>query len=386
MKPRSPGFTPGRLTQARESAGLSKADLAAKLGVSAALIGMYESGSRTPGPDLLEAISVHCHQPIAFFTRPEPPTRSGTVFYRSLQAATRVARLRAQARMTLLWDAIDYFSSLITLPPVNMPQVGSMPDRPEEITDQMIEAAAATARQHWKLGDAPVPNLVWLLEGSGAIVMRLDLGSDHLEALSEWRHEDGRPYLILNSMKKNGFRSRADAAHELGHLLLHKKCTQKQVDNKEIFNMVEEQAWKFAQAFLLPESSFVKDVHSFSLDAFRMLKPKWRVSIAFMLQRLYKLEIMTDDRYVNSRKYLAQRGWLKTEPYDIETEPERPLLLRQAVEYMNDNGIHSRDQILSGLAFNPGLLEELMQVDRGTFQANTPKFRMNLKFPSGQTG
>ena len=120
---------------------------------------------------------------------------------------------------------------------------------------------------------------------------------------------------------------------------------------------------------------------SFSLDALRALKPKWKVSIAFMLQRLYRLEVLTDDKFVNSRKYLAQRGWLKTEPYDIETEPERPLLVRQMVEFIIDQGLHTRDQILNTTLYNPMLLEELMQVEQGYFRLGHPSFQMNLKLP-----
>ncbi|ULH17407.1 XRE family transcriptional regulator (plasmid) [Deinococcus sp. KNUC1210] len=380
MKPRSPGFTAGRLTQARESAGLTKAELAGLVGVTSAAIGQYEAGERTPGPDILERLSNQVGQPLAFFMRPAPPTRSGVVFYRSFQAAARVARLKAQARMTFLWDAMDYFSSLIELPAVDMPKVGSLPWHPREITDQMIESAALIARQHWNLGDAPAPNIVWLLEGSGAVVMRLDLGSDKLEALSEWRDEDGRPYVILNSLKRNAFRSRADVAHELGHLLLHRHVTQEQLDDKETFKLIEEQAWQFAQNFLLPDTAFMRDVYSLNLDALRTLKPKWKVSIAFMLHRIYSLGVLSSDKYTNYRKYLAQRGWLKTEPFDIETEPEQPLLLKQMVEFMSERKIHSPDQLLTGLAFNPELLEELTQVDQGFFQLGHPRYPMNVKF------
>jgi len=104
-----------------------------------------------------------------------------------------------------------------------------------------------------------------------------------------------------------------------------------------------------------------------------------------MLQRLYRLEVLTEDKFVNSRKYLAQRGWLKTEPYDIETEPERPLLVRQMVEFIIDQGLHTRDQILSTTSYNPVLLEELLQVEQGYFRLSHPSFRMNLKLAPRST-
>jgi len=375
------------LTQAREAAGLRKADLANLMGVTDALIGMYESGKRSPTPDTLNAISLHCKQPIGFFSKPPPPTRSGVVFYRSNASALALDRISAQAKMTMLWDMVDYFQALIVMPPVNMPKIGALPSDPAKITDHMIESAAMTARQHWNLGTDPCPNIVWLLEGSGAVVVRIDLATEKMEALSEIRPEDGRPYIILNTTKRNAFRSRADIAHELGHLLLHAGVGEHHMADKETFKTIEAQAWKFAQAFLLPEQSFMRDVYSISLDALRTLKPKWKVSIAFMIQRLYKLDILTEDKFVNARKNLGQRGWLRTEPFDLETEPERPLLMRQLVEFIIDQKLLTRDQVVGARDYYASFLEELLQVERGYFKDGKPDFQINLKFtPRSSTG
>ncbi|MFC5849642.1 helix-turn-helix domain-containing protein [Deinococcus petrolearius] len=372
MNPRTPGFTPGRLKLAREVAGLSKADLAGHVGLTSAAIVMYESGARTPGPDILQALSNHLQQPLDFFYRPPPPARHGTVFYRSLKSTERLARIKAQAIMIMLWDAVDYFQGLVELPPVTFPRVGSLPDSPQDITESMVEAAAQIARQHWNLGDEPATNIVWLLEASGAIVMRTDLGNEKLEAMSEWRHHDGRPYVLLNHTKKNAFRSRADIAHELGHLLLHRQVTQEQLDDTDLFRRVEDQAWHFAQCFLLPEQSFLHDAYSTSLDVLLTLKPRWRVSVAFMLQRLQRLEILTGDRYVNARKYLTQRGWRVNEPYDAETIPEQPLVLKQLVNLLNTHRIQTFEQMAQGIGSNPKLLEQIMALEPGTFAEPNP--------------
>lgn len=369
MKPRTPGFTPARLTLAREAAGLSKADLSIQLGVSAAAIGQYENGTRTPGPDIVKAMSKYLGQPLAFFTRPAPPKFTSPVFYRSLRSTEEEARLKAKAKLTYLWETLDYVLEIVTLPSLDMPKVGRFPERPQEITNDMIEMAAQTARQHWNMGDLPAPNIVWLLEQSGAIVLRVDLANDRMDALSYWRAEDGRPYILLNDTKRNAFRSRADIAHELGHLLLHRYIKPQYLDDRESFKLIEEQAWQFAQSFLLPERSFLKDVYSLSLDVLLALKPRWKVSVAFMLQRIFNLGIIANDKYSNYRKYMARRDWLRGEPYDAETAPEKPMLLRQLMEHLRDNRIQSPEQLLSALNINPIELEEITQVDTGFFSA-----------------
>lgn len=375
-----PGFSGARLKQAREALGLSQTELAELVSLTSAAISSYESGSRTPSPDIVDQLASHLKQPPYFFTLPATRTERRVVFYRSYSTATRIARKRAQARMAFLWDALDHIQSFINLPAVNMPKIGDLPAHPERISDEMIEAAAAHARQHWNLGDQPVPNLVWLLEENGVIIVRHDLDTDRMEALSEWREEDGRPYIMLNTVRRNGFRSRADLAHELGHLLLHRYVTEDMLKNPTLFKMIEEQAWKFAQEFMLPQQAFLRDVYSLSLDALRALKPKWKVSIAFMLQRLRTTGIMDADKFTNARKYLAQRGWLKVEPYDAETEPEQPLLLRQALEFIVDQKVQRREQLALSIGMDPQLLEDLTMVQEGYFTNENRTRPFNLKF------
>jgi Zn-dependent peptidase ImmA (M78 family)/DNA-binding XRE family transcriptional regulator len=378
MNPR-PGFTPARLTQAREALGLSQTELAESLNLTPASISAYEQGSRTPSPEVLDNVALHLKQPTYFFSLPAPRSNDRVVFYRSYTTATRLARRRAQARMSLLWDVVDRLRQFVALPSLNLPKVGLLPSHPERITDEMIEAAAAIAREHWKLGELPVPNLTWLLEESGAILIRHDLDTDRMEALSEWRVEDRRPYFILNTVRRNAFRSRADLAHELGHILLHTGVTETMLQDKALFKLIEYQAWKFAQEFLLPRRAFLRDVYSLNLDALRVLKPKWKVSIAFMLHRIHSIGILDDEKYTNYRKYLAQRDWLKVEPYDAETEPERPLLLKQALEFIVDQKVQRREQLSLAIGMNLELLEELTHVEPGFFTEENRSRPFNLK-------
>ncbi|AZI45303.1 ImmA/IrrE family metallo-endopeptidase (plasmid) [Deinococcus psychrotolerans] len=382
MTPHRPNFSGARLTQAREVLGWTKSELSRAVGLTPAAVGGYEDGKITPSSTAMEALASALQQPLAFFTLPPPSPRTGTVFYRSYSGASKKARLIVQAQVTLLWDQVDYLCDFVTLPKVDMPRIGALPKDPTEITEDMIISIAQRAREHWNLRDNPAPNIVWLLEGSGAIVVRLDLKSDQMEAMSEWRGSDQRPYIVLNTVKRNAFRSRADIAHELGHLLLHRNVEQQMLEDKAAFKLIEKQAWLFAQEFLLPEQAFLKDVYSLSLDALKMLKPKWKVSIAFMLHRIHSLDILSEEKYSNYRKYLAQRGWLKTEPFDAETEPERPLMLSQAFEFITGQKVQTADQIADKLSQNREMLEAITQVKEGFFVVERRKNPFILSFKS----
>lgn len=85
--------------------------------------------------------------------------------------------------------------------------------------DNNPAAAARTIRQYWAIGERPIGNMVKLLETKGVRVFSLAENTRNVDAFSCWRNDE--PYIFLNTFKSTE-RSRFDAAHELGHLVLHK--------------------------------------------------------------------------------------------------------------------------------------------------------------------
>jgi IrrE N-terminal-like domain len=75
--------------------------------------------------------------------------------------------------------------------------------------------------------------MILLLENQGAIVARDRLGADTLDGLSQSGTEDGRPYMVIGIDKGSPARWRFDAAHELGHMLLHAKVERDVLDRPE---------------------------------------------------------------------------------------------------------------------------------------------------------
>jgi Zn-dependent peptidase ImmA (M78 family) len=164
------------------------------------------------------------------------------------------------------------------------------------------------------------------------VVARDRLGADTLDGLSQLPPEDGRPYIVIGTDKGTPARWRFDAAHELGHLLLHAKVQRQALDRPEKHKMIEEQAHHFARAFLLPLASFGDDLFGVNLDAFRSLKPRWNVSIATMIFRARDAGLLSEDTERKLRIGMSRHKWRISEPYDETTEPEEPRLLRRSFE------------------------------------------------------
>src|SRR6476469_2565508 len=98
MKTGVPGFASIRLNQAREAMGLSITSLAELVGVSKQAISQYEKGADSPSQHVLERITtVLGHEPHFFISTPFSVAKN-TCFYRSMAAATKTARTKAEVR------------------------------------------------------------------------------------------------------------------------------------------------------------------------------------------------------------------------------------------------------------------------------------------------
>jgi Zn-dependent peptidase ImmA (M78 family) len=185
-----------------------------------------------------------------------------------------------------------------------------------------VEAIAGRVRQVWKLPWGPISNVVELLEHHGVIVLRSTLASSDVDAFSP-PYED-RPIVVLSGDKNGRARSRFDAAHELGHLVMH---------GQEVWGLkqVEDQAHWFAGAFLMPAQDIELELpDSVIWEKFFALKRKWHVSLAALLMRAKYLKRINPNQYLAAIKTTSARGWRRVEP--IPLGPcEEPQLIKQLV-------------------------------------------------------
>lgn len=129
--------------------------------------------------------------------------------------------------------------------------------------------------------------------------------ADEIDAFSLWR--DDRPYIFLNT-SKSAERSRFDAAHELGHLVLHRQGSPEG-------RQAEEEANAFGSAFLLPERGLRGSLPGMiTLPLLLKLKRHWGVSAFAMAYRLNRIGVLSDWHYRSLCIELAKRGFRSSEP------------------------------------------------------------------------
>ena len=383
MRPGTPGFRGERLRIAREARGISSALLSEQIGVSRAAITQYEKGNQSPSPMVLKLISDKLNLPIHHFLRPVANNDEEVIFYRSLSSTTKNARIIAHQRYTWFREIVSFLRRYIKFPKANILEFDIPTDKLVEIRDQDIEELALRTRNYWGINEAPIGNVALILEKNGIILARHELNSDKLDAFSEWNVNDLNPYIILNSQKGSAVRSRFDAAHELGHLILHKNIPIKMLNSRQIFSVIEDQANRFGAAFLLPEKTFTSDLHSITLDSLRSLKTKWRASVGVMIKRLRNLDILSQDEERNLWINYSRRGWRKCEPLDDQLETELPRFVRRSIELLIERNIVLREEIPFQLALLPSDIEDLVGLPNKYFENEELKIEIeNQNMPN----
>ena len=275
-------FTPSRLTLARHRRGLTKAKLAKLIQVTPLTISRYESGESQPSETVILALAEVLHFPPEFFSGPDldEPSVDG-VSFRALSKMTASQRDAALAAGTIAIALSDYLESQFDLPAVNVLQLDRGIVEPE--------AAAEMVRAAWGLGTKPLPNIIHLFESHGIRVFSLVEECRELDAFSFWH--TGTPFVCLNTMK-TAEHSRFDAAHELGHLVLH------QDHSKPRGRAEEQEAHGFAAAFLMPQADVLAHAQRFpSFHDLTLAKRRWGVSVAALAHRLHKMGLLTDWHY-----------------------------------------------------------------------------------------
>lgn len=348
MKRGTPGFNGDRLREAREVRGLTIRGLAEIAEVSPQAVSQYEHARTSPTPEVVSRMAIRLNVPVTFFLLPSREPDHGAIFYRSMSSATLGARSRAEHRIEWLDDIVQYVSQFVSLPEPNLPDF-KFPKNVQQISDQEIEDAAARTRDFWGIKDGPISNMVRLLENHGVIVARDHFNAQSLDSLSKRVGVNQRPLVLIGVDKGTPARWRFDAAHELGHLVLHSHLDPNAPVTSEVHTLKENQAHRFSAAFLLPIGPFADDLYAANLDAFKSLKTTWKVSISMMIVRAFQADLIREDTYKRLQIALSRKKWRSSEPFDDTMEIEEPRLLRRAFELILDDGVHTPDDVLEEL-------------------------------------
>lgn len=358
------GFQCDRLSQMLAARRLTQAQLASLVGVSPATVSKWRAGTQAPEREALDRLAGVVNVTPEWFTRP-PAEKVSLPLFRSNASAHVAARAMLEARMEWAQDIALALTEFVDFPALNLPS-RNFTD-PEQITHEEIELAAAQCRDLWRLGRSAVQDLALAIEGAGVVLVREETGIAQIEGLSAWSAVLGRPLVLLSADKDNGYRSRFDLAHELGHLILHRHIARP--TDRERHKELEQQAHRFAGAFLLPAETFASEVRMpVTLDDLLLMKRRWGVSVGAILMRLRALKLLDDEGAQALFKRRSARWGAKSEPGDGDRAPERPRLLRRTIDLLVDENAMPLEAIPRHLGLASHDIEMLAGLPEGYFQ------------------
>lgn len=242
-----------RLQSARRALGMTQSEVGKFMGMATSTVSAIESGKRSVTGGELHAFARLYHRSLAYFFDEERET-SPDFQYLFRAADAEALDREAIVQFQDLTQEYSLLEELVEVTPLPLP-----PDYSQFgfRTDRDAESLADMERGRLGLGDAPIGDLMNLLDGTVGIKtfqvpVRASLWSG-LVARDQW----GRPCIAVNS-KEESYRRNFDLAHEYCHALVHigrPNVPAARIDKGAEFtrNSADERfADSFASAFLMP--------------------------------------------------------------------------------------------------------------------------------------
>lgn len=336
---------PAMLVLAREFRRISQADLAEETRIPQAKISRIESGTAQPTPPESESLSAALGFPLPFFfQRAELYGIDKSVMYHRKKQSLPIKLLRkvhAEANIRRL-----HVETLLRAAAVEHRQQFPQYDLDDfpSAADAAAQAAAAL-RAAWVLPRGPISDLTTAIEDAGALVIHCDFETGRLDAVSQW--VPGLPPLLFVNRSMPTDRMRFSLAHELGHLILHRRVTPD----------LETEANDFASNFLMPAEDIQDHLRDLTIEKLAALKPYWRVSMAALLERARSLGLIAPVRHRTLWMQMSKAGYKRREPRELDIPREQPTLLKSLIDFHREH-----------LKYLPGDMADLLHMTVAEFQ------------------
>ena len=299
--------------------GLSKKDLAEKVGLSAMAITNYENGARMADMAILKNLASVLGVKVSDFL--ERRNENLRFVHAEFRKNSKLSKTQQQLLKEDVEEYLQRFYSALDLLGGDL--------LPDELPVHCLslskdaEQDALALRRYLKVAESgPIRYFVPQMENKGIIVHFIDFDSDCFSGMNG--NVNGRPYLVVNNQMTTE-RIRSTIVHELAHMVFDWSS-----EKDEKWN--EEYATSIAGAFLFPKEDAVRELGVYrskiSPDMIAVAK-EYGISMFLLTKRAYLCGIVTHQQETLFYQTASKLGWRKNEPSRIEKE--EPNLFQQLV-------------------------------------------------------
>lgn len=346
---------PIRLKQLRESFQLTLQQLADVLDISKQAVHRLETGEMKPSSELIMNICEFFNKPYQYF-RDNIEDR-----YRIDQVSFRHNCEKEVKDLTLLEikqeviNEVAYFINLENLLGIERSFENPLADL--EIADKKdVEKAAKHLRKKWKLGSAPIADVVDTLENKGVYVVEVNY-NENFSGLSTMLNQE-IPVVVLNKNVRTIERKRLTALHELGHIIL-------QFDTRLDEDTIERFCNHFAGAVLIPDDALSDELGKkrlgILLSELKRIKEVYGISIQAIIIRAGETGYISRDdvktwlvryeewrnnemRITGSGSFQGREKPLRKQTLLIRALAEKRMMWSKAAEIMHTTIDHLKSQ------------------------------------------
>jgi len=311
---------------ARHARGMDQRALADFADIDQTYLSKIENGLREPTEEVLSRIAHAVKFPVEFFFQSNTiyglPASVQPMYRKKASVAQKVLQtIHAQLNIRLM-----HMKRLFE--PAEFTGQFPMPECDVDEYHGDIEAIAGLVRQTWLLPPGPIKNLTECIERAGAVIILHDFADAAIDGLSF--PIPGMPPCIFLNSKLPADRMRFTLAHELGHIVLHKIPS---VD-------MDQEAHKFASAFLMPERDIVSSLYGrITLIRLAKLKLVWRVAMQAILKRAGDLNLLSENQSRYLWQQMSANNLRLRESPELDFEPEYPTALSRIIRiHLEDLG------------------------------------------------
>lgn len=349
-----------RLQQARRAAGLSLRAFGKLVNLSHTAIKKYEDGEIYPSSDILIKLARALKVRVDFFFRPIKVSLENVKFRKR-------KKLNGKTEEAIKFEVTSQIERRLELenlyPSSPVPLFALPADLPQKINRlEEIESLVENLRESWKLGLAPIHDLIDAFESQGIRVFVINIDEEHFDGLSTVIN--GQPIIVISS-RWPGDRQRFNLTHELAHYIFIHRLSDK-LDEEQACN-------RFAGAFLFPRAAvfqaFGKERRAIEWQELLLLKEQFQLSMGAICYRLKDLGIIQEAYYKSLVIRFRQKGWHRKEP-GLEIPPEKAHTFNQMLFHALGEEYIGEPKAAELLACSLSQLKAFRQVQNGNALAH----------------
>ena len=307
-------INPNMIVLAREARGLTQAELAEEIGISATNLSKMERADIGISNGLVETISDKtCFPPHFFYQGGDIVPEN--LNYRKREVVAQKLITPIHAKVNIVRKHVHFLTMALNIQNTPVPVM--------EVTEaQTPQIIAAKLRKLWKVETPIIADLTKLIEDNGIIIKSFPFNTDRVDSRSILT-DDKFPIIFFNESLL-GDRQRFSLAYELGQLIMHTFSI------VPLDRSVSHEANAFAAEFLMPAKDIIADFKDgVTIPLLGELKRKWKVSMISLLYRADDLGLLSP----NQKRYLIQQfNQLKIrrrEPMELDIAKEQPRLIQR---------------------------------------------------------